>query len=81
MVKFDRGDVIGELEWEWGVTYSVVLEVTFEMLDETEMYMMETLNASYIKCDLGIGHFFLCTRQNELLRIIKNDPHVYTLKL
>jgi hypothetical protein len=37
MVKFDRGDVIGELEWEWGVTYSVVLEVTFEMLDETEM--------------------------------------------
>jgi hypothetical protein len=37
MVKFDRGDVIGELEGEWGVTYSVVLEVTFEMLDETEM--------------------------------------------
>ena len=43
MVKFDRDDVIEELEWDWGVTYSDVLVITLNLNDGTEVEGSDTV--------------------------------------
>ena len=43
MVKFDRGEVVEELDWEWGATYSDALVITLELDDGTEAEGSDTV--------------------------------------
>ncbi|MBA7481686.1 hypothetical protein ES707_17160 [subsurface metagenome] len=43
MVKFDRGEVVEGLDWDWGVTYSDVLVITLDLNDGTDVEGSDTV--------------------------------------
>ena len=43
MVKFDREDVVDDLEWDWGLTYSDALVVTLNLTDGTALEGSDTV--------------------------------------
>ena len=54
MVKFDRQEVIDELEWDWGTTYSDELTITLNLTDGTAAEGSDTIKV-LAKEDKGKG--------------------------